>query len=140
MNNLLTSGNTTSPTGITWNERYVSTSHLRYSKDLKHVTPKRWYQYDSRWIAPRGGMTIVTIVNDTGIHIGVAVCSKNDGYNKSVGRKIAYGRAALAALNNKLIVAPDVFYHLPKHVMAEIMESVMYDSSRELVNHIRGEK
>lgn len=38
--------------------------------------------------------TMVAIKRPDGIHIGVALCSKKDRYNHSLGLKIAKGRAA----------------------------------------------
>jgi len=41
---------------------------------------------------PRGGNTVVTLVNDGDIVIGRAACSKKDNYSKKLGVRIALGR------------------------------------------------
>lgn len=52
-----------------------------------------------RDVSPRGGKTIVTIILSSGREVrGVATCSMRDNFSRSVGRKIALGRAIKAGL------------------------------------------
>lgn len=49
-------------------------------------------------ISPRGGVTVVTLVNPSGqaIGIGYAVCSPRDNYVRTIGRGLALERMLLA--------------------------------------------
>lgn len=64
----------------------VAVRHFRYYSDKsgKHI------------MNPKGGMTALIIDSPHGEHFeGLAVCSKEDNYNKKLGVRIALGRSGV---------------------------------------------
>jgi len=59
-------------------------------------------------INPRGGMTVVFLVDDYGkiLSAGVSVCSMSDNYVRSTGVNVARHRARAAFIKEEAVVGP----------------------------------
>lgn len=71
--------------------------HVRYEHCRNYMTGPRVFHkgFDSPPMASKGGTTICYIENEDNqvVVSGMAVCSKEDQYNKKIGRAISLGRA-----------------------------------------------
>jgi len=87
---------------------------------------KYFYYYRDKNKAPR--ITVCLLITDKGISRGVAICSKKDRPNKSLGRSIAYGRAKKAQ---------DCYYHYKGGVIlrGEVVDLIEHCNATDILSH-----
>lgn len=98
---------------------------------------------DEQGIDNKGGVTLATRLVDGGLHVGVAVCSYKDNFNKSIGRKIAEGRldaGDIQIVNNERIGAyinSIKFPYLNKGASMKVADTIkVEDLSLGMIKHI----
>jgi hypothetical protein len=80
-------------------------------------------------VEPRGGATVCVVKNTkTGRHhIGIAVCSVNDNYQKSIGRNLSYQRAVVAARTGCKVHSCHTHVEIENNIVQHIPAQYLFD-------------
>lgn len=78
-------------------------------------------------ISSYGGASVVVLEDDTSgrYHIGIALCSNKDGFNRKRGRALATSRAQQAAESGMSVVGPRLEKDYNNHDKQEMLHMVL---------------